>query len=95
MNENLANQLVVVTKADYEAMVHEQAHKEAVALSEPKSSDITSKGEVIKSIMCNGERFLSRKDAAKILDVGLNYKHAAYNEPVEIDSYLHWLIYIV
>ena len=71
MNENLANQLVVVTKADYEAMVHEQAHKEAVALSEPKSSDITSKGEVIKSIMCNGERFLSRKDAAKILDVGL------------------------
>lgn len=30
MNENLANQLVVVTKADYEAMVHEQAHKEAV-----------------------------------------------------------------
>ena len=71
MEQNLANQFVVVTKADYEALVHELAHKEAAALSEPKSSDITCKGEVIKPIMCNGERFLCRKDAAKVLDVGL------------------------
>jgi excisionase family DNA binding protein len=71
MESNLANQLVVVTKADYEAMVHEQAHKEVAALSVPKSSDITCKGEVIKPIMCNGQRFLSRKDTAKMLDVGL------------------------
>lgn len=71
MDKNFANQLVVVTKADYEAMVHEQAHKEAIALSEPKSSDITSKGEVIKPIIFSGERFLCRKDAAKMLDVGL------------------------
>ena len=63
------NQFVVVTKADYEAIVHEQAHKEAAALLMPKSSDITSKGEVIQPIIINGERFLSRKNVAKMLDV--------------------------
>ncbi len=70
MNENLSNQFVVVTKADYEAMVHEQAHKEAAALTEPELTDITSKGEVIKPTICNGERFLSRKDTASLLNVG-------------------------
>ena len=72
MELNFANQLVVVTKADYEAMVHEQAQKEAAALSVPKSTDITCKGEVVKPIMCNGERFLSRKDTAKMLNVVLS-----------------------
>lgn len=63
------NQLVIVTKADYDASIREQAHKEALSLMKPQSPDISCKGEIIKPIICNGERFLQRKDVANLLNV--------------------------
>ena len=62
---------VIYSIADHEAIVNEEAHKLALTLLPQIGTDITSKGEKVKPVILNGERFLSRKNTAKMLEVGL------------------------
>lgn len=57
-------------RKELDAMVLEKVQRETAALIQPKWTEVTCKGEVITPIIMGGERFLSRRDTAKMLDVG-------------------------
>ena len=61
---------VIYSLEDHDAIVNEDARKLALTILPPNETDINSKGEIIKPIILNGERFLSRKNTAKMLEVG-------------------------
>ena len=61
---------VFYSLADHDAIVNEEAHKLALTFLPQKQTDINSKGEEVEPIIINGERFLSRKNTSKMLEVG-------------------------
>ena len=65
------DQYVVISKDDYRMLKEEHAllTKQAAAKASVPEN-VTLKGEVINPMMIDGVRFINRKDAAKILDVG-------------------------
>ncbi len=66
LNTN-SNQVVVLTQADLQAILDEQRRMMEDMLKAPRSSDISSDGEAIPTVMCDGVRYLTRKDTAKLL----------------------------
>ncbi len=66
-----SDQIVIVRKEDYDAMVNEQANKIISVQKEQPLQDVTKDGEIIKPIICDGVRYVTRIDASKLLDVGL------------------------
>lgn len=65
------DQYVVISKDDYRMLKegHALLTKQAAAKASVPEN-VTLKGEVINPMMIDGVRFINRKDAAKILDVG-------------------------
>ncbi len=72
MSENIQNnQLVVLTQTDLQAMLDNQRLMIEEMIQRSKAPDVTNEGEAIHTITCDGERYITRLDTAKLLGKSL------------------------
>jgi len=72
MNDILQSPLVVVRKSDLDAMINERVESKVSTKVSDSVTDTSADGEAITTYLCNGVRYISRKDTAKLIGVDVS-----------------------